>query len=101
MAGLVRAIYPSTCAATDGPNKPGHDGMSYGRAGSLPRSAHPVGLVRAIATSKCRDRWPGRALGRTHISEIIWMINTLTARAERSPAVMAGLSGPSVAAQMA
>src|SRR4051812_13245461 len=25
MARLVRAIYSSTCAATDGPDKPGHD----------------------------------------------------------------------------
>src|SRR5690242_4817208 len=25
MARLVRAIYPGTCAATDGPDEPGHD----------------------------------------------------------------------------
>src|SRR5690348_4732317 len=26
MAWLVRAIYSNTCAATDGPDEPGHDG---------------------------------------------------------------------------
>src|SRR5690349_20701596 len=54
---------------------------------------HPVmaRLVRAICRGTCVWRWPGRALGRTHISEITWMINTLTAMAERSPVVMARL----------
>ena len=42
MARLVRAIYSSTCAATDGPDKPAMTGIGYGRAGSLPRSVHSV-----------------------------------------------------------
>src|SRR5689334_21608923 len=99
MAGRVRAI----ALGRWGGGWPGHARIGVKIAGRRHDGCHPVmaRLVRAIATRTCRDRWPGRALGRTHISEIIWMINTLTARAERSPAVMAGLSGPSVAAQMA
>src|SRR3954453_7189029 len=31
MARLVRAIYSSTCAATDGPDKPGHDDVGTSR----------------------------------------------------------------------
>src|SRR5690242_12832694 len=36
-------------------DEPGHDGMSYGRAGSSPRSVHPVGTSRAM-TVEVRPR---------------------------------------------
>ena len=43
MARLVRAIYSSTCAATDGPDKPGHDDAG---APLAMRSAQNGGLER-------------------------------------------------------
>ena len=48
MARLVRAICRSTRAWIDGPDKPGHDGMSHGRSGSFPRSVHAVGIRPAM-----------------------------------------------------
>src|ERR671927_516173 len=53
--------------------------------------------VRAIATRTCRDRWPGRALRRTHISTIARDINALVDVAQPS---WPGLSGPPIAAQV-
>ena len=61
MAQLVRAIYSSTCAATGGPDKPGHDDEARPRpAGKqlilrlFPRCVRPVGTSRAM-TNRTHD----------------------------------------------